>query len=50
MKKSSVQLADEIEQIMYTHGNMLFRLSLAMLGNTGDAEDVVQIYRKSTRV
>ena len=42
MKKSSVQLADEIEQIMYTHGNMLFRLSLAMLGNTGDAEDVVQ--------
>lgn len=42
MNKSSVQLADEIEQIMYTHGNMLFRLSLAMLGNTGDAEDVVQ--------
>ena len=42
MKKSSVQLADEIEQIMYTHGNMLFRLSLAMLGNIGDAEDVVQ--------
>lgn len=42
MKKSSVQLSDEIEQIMYTHGNMLFRLSLAMLGNTGDAEDVVQ--------
>ena len=42
MKKSSVQLADEIEQIMYTHGNMLFRLSLAMLGNASDAEDVVQ--------
>ncbi len=42
MKKSSVLLADEIEQIMYTHGNMLFRLSLAMLGNSGDAEDVVQ--------
>lgn len=42
MKKSSVQLADEIEQIMYTHGNMLFRLSFAMLGNTSDAEDVVQ--------
>ena len=42
MKKSSVQLADEIEQIIHTHGNMLFRLSLAMLGNTGDAEDVVQ--------
>lgn len=42
MKKSSVQLADEIEQIMYTHGNMLFRLSLTMLGSTSDAEDVVQ--------
>lgn len=42
MNKSSVQLADEIEQIMYTHGNMLFRISFAMLGNTSDAEDVVQ--------
>ena len=42
MRKSSVQLADEIEQIMYTHGNMLFRLSFAMLGNASDAEDVVQ--------
>ena len=42
MKKSSVQLADEIEQIMYTHGNMLFRLSFAMLGNASDAEDVLQ--------
>ena len=42
MKKSSVQLADEIEQIMYTHGNMLFRISFAMLGNASDAEDVVQ--------
>ena len=42
MKKSSVQLADEIENIMHTYGNMLFRLSLTMLGNVSDAEDVVQ--------
>ena len=42
MKKSSVQLADEIEYILHTYGNMLFRLSFAMLGNASDAEDVVQ--------
>ena len=32
MRKSSVQLADEIECILHTHGNMLFRLAFAMLG------------------
>lgn len=42
MKKSSVQLADEIEYSLHTYGNMLFRLSFAMLGNASDAEDVVQ--------
>lgn len=42
MRKSSVQLADEVEYILHTHGNMLFRLAFAMLGNASDAEDVVQ--------
>lgn len=40
--KISARPADEIEMILNTYGDMLFRLSLIMLGNSSDAEDVVQ--------
>ena len=36
------QVNDDIEVIMHTYGNMLFRLCLITLGNVSDAEDVVQ--------
>ena len=39
MKKSSVQLADEIEFILHTYGNMLFRLCFITLGNAADADE-----------
>ena len=42
MKNTSVRPADSIETVIHTHGNMLFRLCLIMLGNESDAEDVVQ--------
>jgi len=32
----------EIERILDDYGNMLFRICLIMLGNSHDAEDVVQ--------
>ena len=31
-----------IETILEMYGNMLFRLCLIMLGNSSDAEDVIQ--------
>lgn len=42
MKKTSARPADEIEIIVSTYADMLFRLSLIILGNQNDAEDVVQ--------
>ena len=42
MKDISARPADDIERIMHTYGNMLFRLCLITLGNASDAEDVVQ--------
>ena len=42
MKKISARPAENIERIMKTYGNMLFRLCLFTLGNSSDAEDVVQ--------
>ena len=42
MKKTLVRPTDDLEQVMDTYGNMLFRLCLVMLGNSADAEDVLQ--------
>ncbi len=42
MRSSSARPADEIEAMVQRHGDMLFRLSLVMLGNEQDAEDAVQ--------
>ena len=42
MKHASVRPTDDIETIVHTYGNMLFRLCLITLGNSSDAEDVVQ--------
>lgn len=42
MKHTSARPADDIEVVMHTYGNMLFRLGLITLGNAFDAEDVVQ--------
>ena len=42
MNHKSARPAEEMEQIMNTYGNMLFRLCLLTLGNTGDAEDAIQ--------
>lgn len=42
MKNTSARPADDIEIIMQTYGNMLFRLCLITLGNENDAEDAVQ--------
>jgi len=42
VKKTSARPADEIEIIVSTYADMLFRLSLIILGNQNDAEDVVQ--------
>ena len=42
MRNKSVRPADDIETIMHTYGNMLFRLCLITLGNASDAEDAVQ--------
>lgn len=42
MKHTSVRPADEIEMVMDTYGNMLFRLCLITLGNANDAEEAVQ--------
>ncbi len=42
MRKSSARPAGEIENVINTYGNMLFRLCLIMLKNSDDAEDVLQ--------
>ena len=42
MHNSSARPADEIENMVQKHGDMLFRISLVMLGNETDAEDAVQ--------
>lgn len=42
MKNSSVRPADDIEKVIKTYGNMLFRVCFVMLRNPTDAEDAVQ--------
>ncbi len=42
MENSLARPADEIEAVVKTYGNMLFRLCLVMLGSESDAEDAVQ--------
>ena len=42
MKKALARPANDIESVIHSYGNMLFRLCLIMLGNTNDAEDAVQ--------
>ena len=42
MEHSSVRPTDVLEEVLNQYGNMLFRYALLMLGNTQDAEDVVQ--------
>ena len=42
MKKALARPANDIETVIHSYGNMLFRLCLIMLGNTNDAEDAVQ--------
>ena len=42
MKNTLARPADDMEEIMHTYGNMLFRLCLITLGNASDAEDAVQ--------
>ena len=42
MEKSLARPAGDVETIIHTYGNMLFRLCLVMLGNASDAEDVIQ--------
>ena len=42
MQHASARPADRIETVLQTYGNMLFRLSLVMLGSEKDAEDAVQ--------
>ena len=42
MKHTLARPADDLEQVMETYGNMLFRICLVMLGNGSDAEDALQ--------
>lgn len=42
MEKSLARPAGDVEAIVHTYGNMLFRLCLITLGNASDAEDVIQ--------
>ena len=42
MRSSSSRSPDEIENMVRVHGDMLFRISLVMLGSEYDAEDVLQ--------
>lgn len=42
MKNTSVRPADDVERVIHTYGNTLFRLCLILLGNATDAEDAVQ--------
>ncbi len=52
MKNTLARPADDLEWVMDTYGNMLFRLCLVMLSNSADAEDALQevmfkYYRKA---
>lgn len=52
METTSARPADDIETVMNTYGNMLYRLCVVMLKNESDAEDAVQetmikFYRKA---
>lgn len=42
MIKTSARPADEMEEVVHTYGNMLFRLCLVTLGNESDAQDALQ--------
>lgn len=42
MEKSLARPAGDVEAIVHTYGNMLFRLCLITLGSASDAEDVIQ--------
>ena len=42
MRHPLARPANDIETVMNSYGNMLFRLCLIMLGNASDAEDVIQ--------
>ena len=42
MQTTSARPADDIEKIVETYGNMLFRICLVTLRNKADAEDAVQ--------
>ena len=42
MRNPLARPANDIETVMNSYGNMLFRLCLIMLGNASDAEDVIQ--------
>lgn len=42
MKNTSAWPTDDIETIIHTYGDMLFRLCLITLGNQSDAEDALQ--------
>lgn len=52
MKETLARPADDVEEVLDTYGNMLFRLCLVMLGSSADAEDALQetmlkYYRKA---
>lgn len=52
MKETLARPADDVEEVLDTYGNMLFRLCLVMLKNSADAEDALQetmlkYYRKA---
>ncbi len=42
MQNSSARPAGDIETVVHTYGNILYRLCLVMLGNESDAEDAAQ--------
>lgn len=42
MINTSARPADDIEEVVHTYGNMLFRLCLVTLGNESDAQDALQ--------
>lgn len=42
MKNTSARPADDIEAIVGTYADMLFRICMLILGNSADAEDAVQ--------
>lgn len=42
MENKPAELEEDIEKLMHTYGNKLFRLCFITLGNASDAEDAVQ--------